>query len=72
MDKDNHKPLYEATWNKIYQGRMKEGNVPSITYQHKPGLTGEQRREDVFKHCYHTTLVAAGAAHACLRAERND
>ncbi len=25
MDKDNHKPLYEATWNKIYQGRMKEG-----------------------------------------------
>lgn len=72
MDKDNHKPLYEAAWNKIYQGRMKEGNVPSITYHHKPGLTGEQRREDVFKHCYHTTLVAAGAAHACLRAERND
>ncbi|WP_025027998.1 DUF6895 family protein [Caldalkalibacillus mannanilyticus] len=61
--------LTELAWNLIYTGRLPEGAIPSVTF-HAPQLSGLSQKEQekhIFTHCYHPTLVIAGATTAWMK-----
>lgn len=60
-------PLYALGWQAFLTAQWPDGTVPGPNYDPREaaGLDEEPRREYVFRHCYHTTLVAALAGAVC-------
>ena len=53
--------LFQTFWDLLQYSQMKKGSIPSPTYQDGTKEPSDSRREHIFKHSYHSTLVIIGS-----------
>lgn len=63
---ESNKLLFQTAWDLLQHKQMRSGSIPSPTYRDNDKENIASRKEYIFKHCYHSTLVTIGTVTSWL------